>query len=376
MVMSSTLLFPALPLLLVPIRHTRCLFGWWAGVVQGSFLSVAIGLVHHVMGVDIIIYTHSKEELAEMCKLGDTLIISNHRTRVDWIFLWALALALRRLNCLKIILKSMMRQLPGFGWAMQCFGYAFLSRSDRASDVSTICGAIELGCKDWLGGKLAFLLFPEGTDLSESNLAKSRERSETLGLRVFSQVLHPRTAGFANAWRSLMEHSSSPALLDVTIGYTDYKPGEILNESGLFVTGRACRQVHIFVERVANPTVEDCDELCKSLFHKKEDRLCRFYAPCEEGKAPDVAAMGFETAVSFTKTPGWKRSIVAGSVVSSLAHITAYYMVRRTGFRVSTSALVLTTGFFIFLGKMNTGIDRLIFRHAGIGSDDGKTKTS
>lgn len=47
------------------------------------------------------------------------LIISNHRTRVDWMFLWCLCLRQGQLSGLKIVLKESLKGIPGFGWATQ-----------------------------------------------------------------------------------------------------------------------------------------------------------------------------------------------------------------------------------------------------------------
>jgi len=43
---------------------------------------------------------------------------------------------------------------------------------------------------------LQFLLFPEGTDLSESNITKSNHYAETNGLQKYKYVLHPKYKGF------------------------------------------------------------------------------------------------------------------------------------------------------------------------------------
>ena len=63
------------------------------------------------------------------------LIICNHRTRIDWMFLWCLAVRLRRADALLIALKRELAAAPAFGWAMQCFLFVFLSRRDRAAEL-------------------------------------------------------------------------------------------------------------------------------------------------------------------------------------------------------------------------------------------------
>ena len=49
------------------------------------------------------------------------MIICNHRTRIDWMFMWSLCLRLGILDSMKIVLKDSLKSIPGFGWAMQVF---------------------------------------------------------------------------------------------------------------------------------------------------------------------------------------------------------------------------------------------------------------
>lgn len=53
------------------------------------------------------------------------LIICNHRTRVDWMFLWVLCLRQGQLSGLKIVLKESLKGIPGFGWATQVINGIF-----------------------------------------------------------------------------------------------------------------------------------------------------------------------------------------------------------------------------------------------------------
>lgn len=39
---------------------------------------------------------------------GDQLLLSNHPSRIDWMYHWALAIALGRLPKLKIVLKELL----------------------------------------------------------------------------------------------------------------------------------------------------------------------------------------------------------------------------------------------------------------------------
>ncbi|CAE8592349.1 unnamed protein product, partial [Polarella glacialis] len=153
-----------------------------------------------------------------------------------------------------------------------------------------------------------------GTDLSKSNLQKSWDHSDAAGLPRFSQVLVPRTAGFAAAWSSLCDvakerGSVPPLLLDVTMAYVDFVPGELPNEVSVFKDGRCVREVHVLVRRVNGPGLVPPDRVqtskfCQSIFAEKEERLSRFYAPTSAGSLPDTSALGGANMQLLEHLPG------------------------------------------------------------------------
>lgn len=48
---------------------------------------------------------------------GPCLIIMNHRTRFDWLFLWSYMIRMGDLRKHKIVLKQSLRKIPLFGTA-------------------------------------------------------------------------------------------------------------------------------------------------------------------------------------------------------------------------------------------------------------------
>ena len=89
-----------------------------------------------------------------------SLVICNHRCRLDWLFLWPF---FARAGCsgrLKIALKGDMKTIPFFGWAMQSFLFLFLTRSDRDADLTYIQRLLQHCLAD--GAPMALLIFPEG----------------------------------------------------------------------------------------------------------------------------------------------------------------------------------------------------------------------
>lgn len=89
------------------------------------------------------------------------LIIANHRTEVDWMYLWNLALRKGCLGYIKYILKSSLMKLPIFGW-----GFHFLEfiPVDRKWDVDESVIQQMLSTFTNPQDPLWLAIFPEGTD--------------------------------------------------------------------------------------------------------------------------------------------------------------------------------------------------------------------
>merc|ERR1719476_406096 len=109
----------------------------------------------------------------------------------------------------------------------------------------------------------------------------------------------------ASIWEALLSRSDRPAIVDATLGYVDYTPGEKPSEVSTFLYGRPPREVHIMARAVKAPeTPEECDALCRSLFADKERVLLRFYGPLASDGAPDIAALGCDASAAFEELPG------------------------------------------------------------------------
>lgn len=91
------------------------------------------------------------------------LLIANHRTEVDWMYLWDLALRKGRLGYIKYILKNSLMRLPIFGWGFHIFEFIPVERKWEADE--PIMNQMLLTFTNsqdplWLA------LFPEGTDFT------------------------------------------------------------------------------------------------------------------------------------------------------------------------------------------------------------------
>ncbi|VVD00495.1 unnamed protein product [Leptidea sinapis] len=143
-----------------------------------------------------------------------TIIIMNHRTRVDWNYVWiALYHATQNTNVfecvckenevsmekrnildiiaggksrIKVVLKDEIKSVPGMGWIMQLNYFLYLKRNWE-EDQLNMFQYIDYYKK--LGYSQRVVLFPEGTDLSEENkrrsekFAISKQLPHTINLR-------------------------------------------------------------------------------------------------------------------------------------------------------------------------------------------------
>ncbi|KAL5704875.1 1-acylglycerol-3-phosphate O-acyltransferase [Ranunculus cassubicifolius] len=178
------------------------------------------------------------------------LLIANHRTEVDWMYLWDLALRKGRLGAIKYILKSSLMKLPIFGWGFHILDFISVERKwevDEKNMNQMLSTFTDPQDPLWLA------LFPEGTDFSEQKCLQSQNYATENDLPVLQNVLLPKTKGFFACLEVL--RNSLDAVYDVTIAYKHRLPTFLDNVFGVDPS-----EVHIHVRRIAVneiPTNED-----------------------------------------------------------------------------------------------------------------------
>ena len=163
---------------------------------------------------------------------------------------------------------------------MQCMNFIFLRRSwadDEAYLKRTFAYSRRIAKSD--PGRTMVLLFPEGTDLSPSQLQKTNDFGAKSNKAARQYTLHPRTTGFSHFVRGLGDAIDS--IVDITMGYVDYAEGERPNEKSL-LSGRMPREVHVCIKRhaLSELALDDASlrEWCTARFEEKEVNLAAFYA--------------------------------------------------------------------------------------------------
>ncbi|KAK2994797.1 hypothetical protein RJ640_021029 [Escallonia rubra] len=168
------------------------------------------------------------------------LLISNHRTEVDWMYLWDLALRKGCLGYIKYVLKSSLMKLPVFGWGFHVLEFISVERKwelDEPIMRQMLSTFTSLRDPLWLA------VFPEGTDYTEQKCTRSQKFAADNGLPILKNVLLPKTRGFHACLEIL--RGSLDAVYDVTIAYKHQCPFFLDNVFGVDPS-----EVHIHVRRI------------------------------------------------------------------------------------------------------------------------------
>lgn len=211
------------------------------------------------------------------------LLMCNHRTEVDWMYIWSLALRKQRIGHVKYVLKSSVRNVPVFGWAFYALEFLLIKRNwQHDESVFASCLSTFKDSHDplWL------IIFPEGTDYTDEKCMKSQKFAEKHSLPKLSHVLLPRTKGFCACLAEL--HESIDAVYDLTIGYKDRYPLFMDN-----AFGTDPKEVHIHVKRTPISDIPLTESEASSWlikeFSGKDELLSYFY---KEGTFPGTEVEG------------------------------------------------------------------------------------
>lgn len=217
------------------------------------------------------------------------LLIANHRTEVDWMYLWDLALRKGRLGYIKYILKSSLMKLPVFGWAFHIMEFIPV---ERRWEVDGLKMHQMLSTFKDDRDPLWLAVFPEGTDFTEQKCIRSQKHAAENGLPILKNVLLPKTKGFFTCLEELKD--SLDAVYDITIGYKHRCPSFLDNVFGLDPS-----EVHIHVRRIPINDIPASEDKTGSwlidTFSLKDRLLFDFYS---QGHFPHE---GIEKDLSIAK---------------------------------------------------------------------------
>ncbi|XP_023525794.1 1-acyl-sn-glycerol-3-phosphate acyltransferase 2-like [Cucurbita pepo subsp. pepo] len=214
-------------------------------------------------GVKIKVYTDC--ETLKLMGEEHALVVSNHRSDIDWLVGWILAQRSGCLGSTLAVMKKSSKLLPVIGWSMWFSEYLFLERSWAKDEITLKSGLLRL--KDfplpfWLA------LFVEGTRFTEAKLLAAKEYANANGLPVPRNVLIPRTKGFVSAVGHM--RSFVPAIYDVTVAIPKSSPPPTM----LRLFKGQPSVVHVHIKRHSMKELPETDDAiaqwCRDMFVAKD----------------------------------------------------------------------------------------------------------
>ncbi|KAF7551114.1 hypothetical protein G7Z17_g5236 [Cylindrodendrum hubeiense] len=187
------------------------------------------------------------------------VLIANHQIYTDWLYLWWVGYANSpgTHGHIYIILKESLKNIPLMGWAMQLFGFIFMSRKMAIDQPRLAYRLNKLSQKkvDPRGRSyldpMWLLLFPEGTNLSGNGRRKSAAWAAKNNLKDFEHVLIPRSTGMFFCLNELK--SSVEYVYDCTVAYEGIPRGKFGEQyfslSSTYFQGRPPKSVNFYWRR-------------------------------------------------------------------------------------------------------------------------------
>uniref|UniRef100_A0A6N2MZH4 1-acylglycerol-3-phosphate O-acyltransferase n=1 Tax=Salix viminalis TaxID=40686 RepID=A0A6N2MZH4_SALVM len=218
------------------------------------------------------IEVYADDETFELLGKEHALVISNHKSDLDWLIGWILAQRSGCLGSALAVMKNEAKVLPIIGWSMWFSDYVFLERS-WGKDERTLQSGFErladFPMPFWLA------LFVEGTRFTQAKLQVAQEFAASRGLPVPKNVLIPRTKGFVSAVTHL--RSFVPAIYDATVAVANSQPAPTF----LRIFRGQSSVIKVLVERHSMQelpeTADGIAQWCKDAFVTKDAMLEKYF---------------------------------------------------------------------------------------------------
>jgi len=235
--------------------------------MESGWLTPCSWAIENVMGTKLI-FTGEGVVPGEKA-----LYITNHRTRLDWMFLWGYFNKEGRLTDLKIVMKKQLKYWPFFGPAMQTAQSIFLAR-DFEKDKMYIENVLKFFGEN--NYKPQILFFPEGTDKTANTTRISDNFAQKMNYLPLNNTIHPRIMGFTFFVECMKKYGLIDSVYDFTIGYT----GTIPQTEASFFTGFP-KECHVHVKRYDIKDLPNDEkalgEWLREKWYEKDKRLEAFY---------------------------------------------------------------------------------------------------
>ncbi|XP_045215151.2 lysocardiolipin acyltransferase 1-like [Mercenaria mercenaria] len=297
---------------------------WIFDTLTSFWFAFAVGIYELIYGVKIVI----QGDVRKLSKNRCSLIIMNHRTRLDWLLYFSVQARYGSLRRFKIALKDEIRHVPGAGWAMQATQFLFLKRKWQIDK-----NRVDITLKKFKQNSLPpqLLFFPEGTDFRGMSRQKSRDYAKKNELEDYEYVLHPRTLGFTSVVNNMKEYNNLDQIVDATVSY----PRTMLQNETELVTGKIPREVvftiHCYdLDQVPTENEPKLIRWLEDRWQEKEEFLRCFY---ENKEYSDSNGYTKEQNIEIERDT---KLYLVGAILfwALLIVFTLYYLMFSYGFRM------------------------------------------
>lgn len=343
---SIFVLFPLLLLFL--INHQ--LWRRWTDYIVGYWLVLPVAYLELVCGTKI----HVQGDLID--KNDKAIIIMNHRTRLDWMFFWNALYYIDPwlLTSEKIILKAMLKNIVGAGWAMQCNAFVFLDRNWEKDEA-----ILKSSCQYLASMERSYqlLMFPEGTDFCERSKQHSDRFSSENNLAQLHYVLQPRTTGLSCLALDLNQYEALNCIYDVTVAY----PSEIVqSEFDMVVRGAHPTRVDFLIKKISAAEMPSIDEFsirdwCRDRWQMKDELLRTYYSQSDTQLRQLSSSL---PPVLLTNKRKWH--LVLGLLLWTAAIVFWLCLIYTS--KLCLMFFIVGVGFFAFVHVFLGGLDQVLLR--------------
>ncbi|VEU19684.1 DEKNAAC100605 [Brettanomyces naardenensis] len=204
------------------------------------------------------------------------IVIANHQIYSDWLFIWYMAYLNKCADQIYIVMKKSLEKIPIIGYGMKNYSFVFLSRNwanDRDYMNKQFQKISQLGPKCWL------LIFPEGTNMSNTTFSRSNKFADEADCKPTQYVLLPRARGLYMSCKTLGK--TTKTMYDLTIAYDGHSSGEMAQDiyslANIYLFGKGPKTVSIHVSAINIHTdISEVDfsgsDAAKSLTADKEEQ--------------------------------------------------------------------------------------------------------
>jgi len=364
-------MFPLYLLMPFPKQHA-----FLTSYIQSSLFHVIIWFFYYCLGVRII-FSGDKLQKSDRIRL----MISNHPTSMDYIWLWFLQHHQCSTSNMRFVVNAQgwsFKILPLIGPIIEQIVHLFLFKNVKnATDRCMRAIKRTIAYFKKVKSRVTLVLYPEGGTLYEGSVSKSKSFAERYNKTPLNRLLLPREKGFTE----IVKHAEIDSIYDVTLGTPEMGDGKLAYDMGLdklVMKGIYPKTIHVHVRRfevnAGNMDTFVDDEgnspWLRKIWEDKEKLLESFYSKPVENRqfcdSADSEAIKFgkrKTGKLFFSCWFWSAGLVSILFCAFTVPLFAKVWVGYLIFSLCYSALQ-------FYGILPCGLERIVIGLAGISAKD------